>query len=146
MAIRQNFLKKVSVTSGTMLVSIVAWVETTAAASSPEFLASVYSDNAGSPDLIIGAVNAARTFIGPLAGGSHPGYGRWITFPIGLWNGASTDVWIGITAIQQGCTLRYDGSGSDVHYTGTGNAVYDGGLFALTTTTRTYSLYANVLS
>lgn len=149
---KRVIMKSITLASAGLLTSVSAYVRAKANAASQSDIAqinpAVFTDNAGSPNLLIAAVRSGVRsgdfFLSDTAGA---GDGRWFHLPVGIWLAAGT-YWIGIQEQHAGNNLEIakDGSGSDKYTVPGGEWMTDAGLNTITSTTDTYSIRGSVLS
>lgn len=145
----RHYMRKVTLASAGLLSSISAYYRHSGL-DVDGIRSSLYSDNAGSPDLLIGFTSL----------GEHPDYGdyqigttaRWIHMPIGAWLAAG-DYWISVhhwKSENNIAQIAYDATGGGGrHFQGsTNNNGYsaDPGASSVTTTSEDYSIRASVLT
>lgn len=134
--------KKITLSATSMICSISAHIQ--GLSSQAELLRwAVWSDNAGTPQYV-----QAGTGIGfYLQTAVADGTARWVSGAIGR-KFAAADYWIGVMVpAASAAKLSYDGSGSDHIWTPTIDDITDAGsIWAVTDSTRKYSIYADILS
>jgi len=152
MAYLRVYAKKVTLASASLLTSIDAYIRTNTDDHAASLYACVFSDNAGTPDLLLAQVapgdGGVMLYLSKAS--ATNGTARWFSTPIGMWLSAG-DYWIGVQMFQgagnQPFTIYYDATGSDRYQTSSFNGNADwGGLFAPTTTANQYSIRGSLLS
>lgn len=147
------YLKKVTLANAALMSDIEAYVDGAAAAGQVDsFAVALFSDKAGSPASILAAnmLNAQSLLLDPSnnnsAADSPP---RWLSLAIGRWLAAG-DYWLAVSILTDtaiGTRLGVDTTGgSDRYYTSGGAWLSDAGFYALTTTTNSYSIRANLIT
>lgn len=143
----KHYTKKITLTAAGLLTSVQAYVN--GIASSAENLHfGLWADTSGSPrDLIAFGGNGIGTSGIYLQNAVADGPGRWMSCGMGRWLTAG-DYWIGVTSGGNAVMkLAYDTGGSDKIWTSTVDDVTDGGtVFAITDSTRDFSLRADILA
>lgn len=142
------YAKKVTLANACLITDIEAYIDQTAANDSVgEWKVGLYSDSAGTPDLLL-AVNTTGTdhiLLDKTNGAGGNTSPRWFGMPLGYW-AAAGDYWIAVqAAANNGASIRYDATGSDRYYTSGGFWMTDWGFYAPTTTANAYSIRANTI-
>lgn len=107
----------------------------------------ILSDNAGSPDLLIGGNSSGNSGFYMSNSATMPGAGRWLSIPMGGYYAAG-DYWITFIGEFARFDIANDGSGSDRFFTTTVfslSAPYPTA-FPITTTALRYSMRASILT
>ena len=147
MTTNRHYLKKITVASSGLILSVDAYLSNNGGDNVQAFGVSVYTDSAGVPSRLISyfgnpllSVLLESTTATPVA--------RWLSMPMAV-RVTSGDYWIGVVnnATVGPGTIAYD-VGTDKHYTPGGAWAADpgGGLYALTTSARQYSIRASFLT
>lgn len=138
------FLKSISIPFNGLLSSIGAYVKSDGASHVGMLGAAIYTDNANSPQYLIGyTMPAATSFIPEIAAGNTTA--RWVDVPLGKYITSGT-YWVAVmcgTTITNEIYLAYDWGGTDKYYTPGGTWFSDAGFYAITSTTGTYSIRAS---
>jgi hypothetical protein len=144
--------KQVTIGTACQLENIDVYVQMTNTASSVGGVlqVGVYSDNSGTPDMVIGMnTSVANSLLmdnnvtGGATGINRP---RWLAIPCDIWLPAG-DYWLAVQPldITDGIQIAYDGSGGDRYYLSSGAWFADWGFYTPTTTTNRYSIRGNTI-
>lgn len=145
MTANRNYLKAITPGAG-VLASISAYVRgnSDAAGANDNLAFVVFDDNAGNPDHLLASPRSfeERTYLVD----SVPGDGRWFTQAINMETAAATVYYVGVIIGAAVVDLAYDTGGSDRYFASSGIWAQDRAAFALTNSTRDYSIRALVLT
>lgn len=130
-------LQSIAVPANSVLASVAGYVQQTVA-NVVTMGAHVWDDNAGVPGKL--------RFIGQPADGNNlimmPAVGRWLHFPVGLWNPSAATLWVGLQMLGGASfQLAYDTTGGDG---GSKAGAADANVW--TSGTNSYSLHGLVLT
>lgn len=139
----RQYMKKVTLSSDGFIMNIGAHIKPSVTVNVMGFTVALLSDNAGTPNEIIGYVPWHAVF-SALFDNSF----SWVSVPVNVWCTAG-DYWLAVMDIGGGSRLdiAYDGSGADKYYA-VGNPWMSGadGGYTATATTKKYSIRASVLT
>jgi hypothetical protein len=142
---RRMYLKKITLATACLLTNIEAYVDLSSAAQVRQLAAAVFTDNAGTPELMIAAnMPPTTSLIFSVAAASSA---RWFGLAMGKWLTAG-DYWLGVgmmSADSGNVRLYYDGSGSDKYYTESGSWISDAGRVTVNTSANKYSIRGNTI-
>jgi hypothetical protein len=142
------YMKKITVATAGIITSISAYIqERDAGDHLGDLAAALFTDNAGSPDLLIAGSNVQLVTVGLIKAAGVQGSARWFHRAMGVYVTA-TDYWIAVTEPSgaSGHRIYKDGSGSDRYYTSAGTWIIDSGFYTVTTSTDKYSIRASIIS
>ena len=148
--IRRVYAKKITLANDCLITDIEAYVEQTVSDQIRTMSVILFSDNAGTPDMILswGWGNVTELAMDNVTGTGGIARPRWLGRAIGRWVTAG-DYWIAVGFTHQAVTAfsiyKDTGSGSDRYYTAGGNWITDWGFTAETITTDDYSIRANTI-
>lgn len=137
------YMKKITLAADGWLGAIGVYIDHTAATNVQTLAAWVMSDNAGTPDLVIGVGanwNSTSFFINTTA--------RWVDIAIGKFLTAG-DYWLVVQRPTDGGSdlrIYYDGSGSDKTQAIGAAWNADGNLYSISSTTNKYSIRGSILT
>ena len=150
MTSRRVYAKQVTLANDCLVTAIEAYVDGGTAESKVDSLSvAIYSDAAGTPDSIVAySVNPTSSVaLDDTSGAGGNTTGRWLGVPMGKWLTAGT-YWIAVASLDsltEGQRIAYAASGSDRYYLAGGDWFTDWGFSAPTTSTRDYSIRANLV-
>lgn len=148
--IRRVYAKKITLANACLITDIEAYVEQQVSDQVRTISVILFSDNAGTPDMILSWEwgNVTEILIDNVTSTGGINRPRWLGRPIGRWVTAG-DYWIAVGFTHQQATAfniyKDSGSGSDRYYTAGGNWITDWGFTAETITTDDYSIRANTI-
>jgi hypothetical protein len=142
-ATTRNLLKKITLATAGMIGSVDVYIKDNGSVGVGALCANVYSDNAGAPARTVavgtGTMNAVLNTL------AIDSTARWLSFAIGAWLPAG-DYWISIGCVDAGTYLiHYDTGGSDKYYDSSGSWVQDPVTSSVSSTTKDYSIRANIV-
>jgi hypothetical protein len=140
------WVKKVTLASAGMLMSVGAFISETANGT-PGAFAGVLNDVAGSPERWIAAPSFAwYNALTTTAGGNYAQ--RWYHIAVGIYLAAG-DYWLAfgsVTLNGADIQIAYDGSGTDKNWSSANGWTSDAGRYTVNTTTRKYSIRGSLIT
>lgn len=141
-AAHRTYMKKVTIASAGILTSVEVYTKANANGATPMVRVGLWSDNAGTPKLLLAAATAETLLFEQEATVKDP---RWFGIPLGYYLAAG-DYWIGVQCSAVAFDIYSDTSGTDDYYTPGGVWLADVGYTALTVTTDKYSIRGSFIN
>jgi len=147
MVSKKVYAKKISVVRDCLLSSIDVFIDSGESLEQARDISiAVYSDNNGTPDVIISKnVNMTVSTVITSAGGITTA--RWLSTSSGLFL-PSGDYWIAVTSLSDlssAFRIYYDNGGADKTYNSSGSWIADWGFYTPSNTTKNYSIRASII-